>query len=176
MGIEISILNCIQNFRNPSLDNIMILFTRLGDLGIIWIFIGLVLMIYPRTRKLGKLVLVALLLNFIICNLILKPTFSRIRPFEINDAINMIIKKPRDYSFPSGHTSASFTVVFSLYYGFKTKGFRYARYLFYSSLVLAVLISFSRMYLYVHYPSDIIAGVILGFTCSYFTYKLAKIS
>ena len=154
----------------------MILLTRLGDLGMVWIFIGLVLMICPSSRKLGKLVLIALLLNFIICNLILKPTFSRVRPFEINDTINMIIKKPKDYSFPSGHTSASFTVVFGLYYGFKTKGFRYARYLFYPSLVLAVLISFSRMYLYVHYPSDIIAGVVLGFACSYFTYNIAKIS
>lgn len=116
MGVEISILNFIQNYRSPIADTLMVLMTRLGDMGLIWLVISLVLLAIPKTRKLGIYLVLALIINFIIANLILKPLVARVRPFDVNKLIKLLISSPRDYSFPSGHTSASFTIVFALFF------------------------------------------------------------
>jgi undecaprenyl-diphosphatase len=96
----------------------------------------------------------ALLMDFIMCNIIIKPMVARIRPFDVNTNIILLIKAPADFSFPSGHTAAAFSATFSLAFG-KNK-------IWIPSAILASLIAFSRLYLYVHYPSDVLAGFILG--------------
>ncbi len=190
MGVEISILNFIQNYRSPIADTLMVLMTRLGDMGLIWLVISLVLLAIPKTRKLGIYLVLALIINFIIANLILKPLVARVRPFDVNKLIKLLISSPRDYSFPSGHTSASFTIVFALIF-LKTKRLEGSNnkflmgdarlskiidILFVICLVFASLIAFSRLYLYVHYPTDVLGGIGVGLLSSYFAYKLAKIS
>ena len=190
MGVEISILNFIQNYRSPIADTLMVLMTRLGDMGLIWLVISLVLLAIPKTRKLGIYLVLALIINFIIANLILKPLVARVRPFDVNKLIKLLISSPRDYSFPSGHTSASFTIVFALFF-LKTKRLEGSNdkflmgdarlskiidILFVICLVFASLIAFSRLYLYVHYPTDVLGGIGVGLLSSYFAYKLAKIS
>ena len=89
----------------------------------------------------------ALCIDVIVCNGILKNLFARTRPFDVNEAVQLLITAPKDFSFPSGHTAASFAAEKKLWK---------------VSLVLAVLIAFSRMYLYVHYPTDILGGVLVG--------------
>lgn len=148
------ILNFIQNFRTPLLDKIMPLITSLGNVGAVWIFLALILLISKKYRKIGITLSAALILCFVIGNLGLKPWIGRIRPFDANHFTELLIKTPKDFSFPSGHTLASFTSVTVLISFNKKFGF--------SALILGTLIAFSRLYLYVHYPTDVLAGIVFG--------------
>ena len=163
--IEIHILDMIQNLRTPIGDVVVPLITRLGDAGIIWIILTLLLLIIPKTRKTGVIMMAALLADLLLCNVLIKNLVARTRPFDVNTTVKLLVEKPRDYSFPSGHTAASFASVTALYLAKEKKLWKIA-------LVLAVLIALSRLYLYVHYPTDIIGGVIFGSLSGYLGYKI----
>lgn len=165
--MEIQILNMIQNLRTPIGDTIVPLITKLGDAGIIWIILTLILLLIPKTRKTGVILTAALLVDLILCNMLLKNLVARTRPFDVNTAVQLLVAKPRDYSFPSGHTAASFASVTALYLAGEKKIWK-------AALVLAVLIALSRLYLYVHYPTDIIGGVIFGSLSGYLGYKIVE--
>ncbi|MBS4960130.1 MAG: phosphatase PAP2 family protein [Clostridiales bacterium] len=138
----------------PILDETMIFFTRLGDCGFVWILSGIILLACGgEKRKWGRILLITLAVTASTGNLILKPLFQRARPFDLLDVIPLI-DPPVDYSFPSGHTSASFACAKVI----SAMNRRWGR----ISYVGSVLIAFSRMYLLVHYPSDIIGGALLG--------------
>lgn len=122
--------------------------------------LALVLILIPKTRKIGLVVMAAVILDSILCNVILKNIFLRPRPCDVNTAINLLIPRPSGYSFPSGHTSASFAAVSALYFSGENKIWK-------AALALAILISFSRMYLYVHYPTDVLGGILVGIFCGY---------
>ena len=155
---DFQILNFLQQYcRTEELDWFFSNITRLGNAGILWILFAAILLLIPKTRRCGMIVSLALLLDFVVCNGILKNLIARIRPYDINTAVELLIEKPLDYSFPSGHTAASFAVVTVLYC---TKSR-----LRYPAFCIAVLIAFSRMYLYVHYPTDILGGVLVGMFC-----------
>lgn len=160
MAIELKILDAIQNLHNPILDPIMCWITRLGNAGAVWILLGIVLLLIPKTRKSGCVVLLALVFDVILCNGILKNLTARVRPCDVNTSVQLLIARPTDYSFPSGHTAASFAAVTALFLGWE-KG------LWKAALVLAVLIAFSRLYLYVHYPTDILGGIVVGILCGH---------
>ena len=165
--MEIEILSMLQKIRTPLLDIFMSNITKLGNAGIVWILLTIVLLLIPKTRKSGLILASALIVDLILCNGILKPLIARIRPFDVNSAIQLIVAKPHDYSFPSGHTAASFTAVMALYLAGEKKIWKVA-------LVLAVLIALSRLYLYVHYPTDIIGGVVFGSLSGYLGYKIVE--
>lgn len=152
---EFQILDFIQlNIKNPVLDKLMVIFTYLGSAGFIWILIALILIFSGKNKKYGIAMMLSLALCLLIGNLTLKPLIARIRPCDINDTVNLLIKRPTDASFPSGHTMASFAAAVSLLYYNKKIGLL--------ALILASLIAFSRLYLYVHYPTDILAGMLIG--------------
>lgn len=165
--MEIQILNMIQNLRTPVGDTIVPLITRLGDAGIIWIILTLILLLIPKTRKTGIIMTAALLVDLVLCNMLLKNLVARTRPFDVNTAVKLLVAKPRDYSFPSGHTAASFASVTALYFAGEKKMWK-------AALVLAVLIALSRLYLYVHYPTDIVGGVIFGSISGYMGYRIVE--
>ena len=165
--MELQILDVLQTIHNPVLDTIMCAITRFGDAGIIWILLCVVLLILPRTRKSGAILMAALLVDLVVCNGILKPLVHRIRPFDVKTGIELLVKQPTDYSFPSGHTAASFTSVMALYLAGEKN-------LWIPALVLAVLIAFSRLYLYVHYPTDVLGGVVVGLAAGALGYWLVK--
>ncbi len=153
--IDFSVLNFIQeHMRCPFLDFLFPVITHLGDMGIIWILIALVLLLFKRHRKTGVTMIIGLLLGLIIGNLFLKNLIGRLRPFEVEEGIKLLIKAPKDPSFPSGHTLSSVTSATILFLNYKKRAIIF--------LVLAILIAFSRLYLYVHFPSDVIFGAILG--------------
>lgn len=156
---ELGILDWIaQHCRTAWLDVLMPAVSHLGDSGVIWILLGLgILLLSRRQKAVGFQVLLALLLSLIFCNLILKNGVDRIRPFVLNQAAELLIPPPGDPSFPSGHTSASFAAAVVLLLT-RWKG-RWA------ALVLAVLIAFSRLYLYVHFPTDVLGGMLVGALC-----------
>ena len=167
-NIDISVIEKIYRFQhnlNSELFNrIMIFFTNLGDHGTIWIVTALILLLNKKYRKTGVLAFVSLAICSLAVNSILKPLIQRPRPFtEIADII-LLIKTPKDYSFPSGHTAASFVMIFVF--------FRHIKKYFIPVLITGILIAFSRMYLTVHFPSDILVGLIIGLLSGYTGEKL----
>ncbi|WP_333860041.1 phosphatase PAP2 family protein [Clostridium sp.] len=155
-----------NNMHNHALDKIMIVFTSLGNKGLIWIVISMFLITIKKYRKIGIMVLVALIIGSISGEGLLKHLFKRTRPFYFVPDMKLLIAKPVSYSFPSGHTTASFAAVSILCRYFKnyTPVF----------LVVAILIAFSRIYLYVHYPTDVLAGIVLGLISAKITVYLFK--
>lgn len=167
MGFEIQILNWIQTLHTEAGDLLMPLITSLGDSGFIWIVLTAVLLVIPKTRKMGVVLLAALVLDVVLCNGIIKNLVARTRPYDVNTAVQLLIRKPRDYSFPSGHTAASFASVSALYFAGEKK-------LWKPALALAVLIACSRLYLYVHFPTDVLGGALLGVLCGYLGNRLVQ--
>lgn len=158
-SLDFYILDLIQNLRCPFLDFIIPRVTALGNGGMIWILMSLIMCINKKYRKTGITVLAALLAGFIICNIIIKPLAARPRPCWIDTSVPILINVPSDYSFPSGHTLSSFIAAFVLLFS----GNRFG----YAAVVLAALIAFSRLYLYVHFPSDVLGGIFLAALISY---------
>lgn len=152
--MDLSILYTINSIHNNVMDNIMKTITILGDAGILWIVIALILLFNVKTRKCGILIIIAMVIGLIIGNIILKNLIARPRPFSLDESIQLLIPKPIDYSFPSCHTMASFEAAVIIFLYNKKWGIL--------AIAIAILIGFSRMYLFVHYPSDVLFGAILG--------------
>ena len=149
-----------ESVRNPILDSIMIFITSLGNGGMIWIAATIALLIPKKTRKAGIMSAVALLGCLIINNNIVKNIVQRPRPFVPFTDLQIIIPTPSEFSFPSGHTSSSFAAAAVFYRHLPKK-------LGIPSVILAGLIGFSRLYVGGHYPTDVIAGVLMGILLSY---------
>lgn len=165
--MELRILDFLQTIHTPLLDKILAFITSLGNAGIIWIVLAAVLLILPKTRKTGIIVAAALLMDLVLCNLILKNLVARVRPYDINTAIAILIKKPLDFSFPSGHTAASFAAMTALFLAKMKKAWI-------AALILAVLIAFSRLYFYVHYPTDVLGGAVVGILSGIIGYAIVE--
>lgn len=155
--IDNDILAFLQGLHTPIWDSIFSFITTLGNSGAIWLVLGAVLLIFPKTRKCGLLMLITIAAGFLIGELLLKNIIMRERPFiafplDINSAL--LIPPPSGFSFPSGHTTSSFGGAVTIFLYNKKWGIL--------ALILAALIGFSRLYLYVHFPSDVLAGIILG--------------
>lgn len=149
-----------ESVRNPILDNIMIFITSLGNGGLIWIAATVILIIPKKTRKAGIMSAVALLGSLIINNNIVKNIVQRPRPFVTFTDLQIIIPTPSEFSFPSGHTSSSFAAA-SVFYTHLPKKIGVL------AIVLAFLIGLSRLYVGVHYPTDVIAGILMGIFLGY---------
>lgn len=155
MSFEFQMLDIIQELRTPFLDVAMMTISGLGNAGFLWILMSLFLIIRKKTRRAGVILLLALCMDALLCNVLLKPLVARVRPCDVNTAVELLIPHPTDKSFPSGHTAASFAAVSALYFSGEKS-------LWKVSLALAVWMAFSRMYLYVHYPTDVLGGAAVG--------------
>ena len=144
-----------DNVRNDFLTPIFKFITSLGNSGWFWIAVTILCLLFVKTRKVGVLSAIALIGSVVINNLILKNLIARTRPYEVIEGLERIIEAQPDYSFPSGHAGASFAaaVIFFIYL---PKKFGVP------ALVLAILISLSRLYVGVHYPTDILAGALIS--------------
>lgn len=157
---DLPILDWIAaNLWCPFLDKVMPAITMLGEGGIFWIAVAVALLCIPKYRKIGMSMGAALLMGLLLCNVTLKPLVARIRPYDyqlqhFGKTIALLIDAQHDFSFPSGHTIASFEAAVAIAIRNKKMGI--------AAIILAVLISFSRLYLYVHYPTDVLASVLLG--------------
>lgn len=157
MAFDWSILYYIQDhLTSPFGDWIMPKITHLGDAGLIWIIFGLGLVLTKKYRIHGLVMLVALGIGVLVGNIALKNIVARARPCWIDSSVQILIPVPTDYSFPSGHTLASVIGATCIY--LTNKKFALL------AVPLAVLIAFSRLYLFVHFPTDIIASAIIGIT------------
>lgn len=144
--------------QNKYLDVVMRVITTTGNLGAIWMIIALLLILNKSYRETGILVILTLIASTILGEGIIKNIIKRNRPFYSRPSLNLLITKPKSYSFPSGHTLSSFAAAHTLSVYFLQYKFIF--------ITMAILIALSRVYLYVHYPTDIISGTILGILCS----------
>ena len=152
--LELGILDWIQaHLRCGFLDAVLPLISRTCDHGEVWILLAAALLLVKCQRRYGAALAGGLLLDVVSCNVILKPLVGRLRPFAVH-AVELLVEAPLDASFPSGHTAVSFAAVFAL----KTAGSP----LWKPALAVALVMAFSRLYLYVHWPSDVLAGALLG--------------
>ena len=155
-NMDAQILLFIQQYlRNDMFNWFWKGITFLGDGGWFWIVLTILLLFPKKTRKAGFTAALALILGSIVTNLVLKTAVARIRPYDAVEGLIPLVAKLKDYSFPSGHTCASFScavVYYKMYPGKTGK----------AALILAVLIGLSRLYVGVHYPTDVLAGALVG--------------
>lgn len=150
---EFYLLDLIQNLRFSFLDKFLSLMTHLGDAGAVWIISGVVMLAFKKYRKCGICVLFSLLLCACVTSGVIKPMADRLRPYEVKQML-IYIPMPMGASFPSGHTSSSFAAAFSIFLWHKKESV--------PAFIVAVLIAFSRMYFYVHFPTDVLIGALIG--------------
>lgn len=142
--------------------------SALGNMGILWIILGMIIILFGKgkdKKKWGVLLLLCLAVTALVSNFFIKPAIQRVRPFD-KLSLEILIQKPHDFSFPSGHTSAAFSAATVFY--MHNKKFGVFMYLF------AFLMAFSRLYLLVHYPSDILIGGLIGTGISWYITKTAE--
>lgn len=171
VAFDLPILDWIQaNLKSDLLDTVMPIITLFGDGGVFWIAIAVLLLCIPKTRKIGLGMGFALLMGLVVCNITLKPLVGRIRPYDLQEQLGVTIPlltdRMHDYSFPSGHTIASFEASVVLLKNNKWMGI--------PAVILAFLIAFSRLYLYVHYPTDVIFSVFAGILFAFLGDALAN--
>lgn len=157
-----AVMTFVQSgFHNPVTDAVFPAVTYLGESGIFWILLSLLIIAMGRKngwRTTGCLMLAAMLLGLLLGEIALKNIICRPRPFQEMPEISLLIPPPSGYSFPSGHSCASFAAATIIFLKDKRPGT--------AALALAALIAFSRVFLFVHYPTDVLAGSLLGVLCA----------
>ena len=147
MSIELNILDWFQTLHTPFLDKLMVFITSLGNAGIIWIVMTIVFLLIPKMRKTGAVMTAALIIDLLLCNVILKNLVARTRPYDVNTGVQLLVS--------------------ALYLAGEKK-------LWKPVLVLACLIGISRLYLYVHYPTDVLGGALAGAISGYLGYRFIQ--
>jgi len=157
----------IQDFiRVPFLNAIMVFFSTIGNSGLLWIALGIVLLIPRHTRRGGFELLMCLLAAYIINDLVIKELVARARPYDNIESLKILVNPLSSYSFPSGHANSSFASAMALALAFGKKGAW--------AYIPAAMIAASRCYVGVHYPSDVFAGMLVGTLVSFAIYMILK--
>ena len=152
--------------RQPWLNPLVEVYTRLGNAGILWIVLSVGMLCIPRTRKAGALALLAMVFGLLCTNVVLKHLVGRTRPWIDVAGLIPLVNEPDPNSFPSGHTCAAFAA-----------GLTWARtlpktWMRATALVLAVCMGLSRLYVGVHYPTDVLAGAVVGALCAWAAWEV----
>ncbi len=166
-NLDFSVLYWIQeNMRTDWLDSACAFLSWAFQLGIPWLVLGVVMFFFKKTRVAGVMLIAAVVLTFFFNELAIKNAVNRERPCTIDQSIMLAIERPTSYSFPSGHTSSVFAAVGVLIFRHKAAGL--------PMLLFAIFMGFSRMYLFVHFPTDVIAGAVLGLLMAWVTVLIFK--
>lgn len=153
--MDFGILYAIQNIRSEFLDGFMVLLTNIvGSYGQLWVAAAVVLCIFKKTRKCGIAILLSYVLVFLTGQFVLKDLVARVRPCNIDQTVELLVERPTSYSCPSTHTAWSFAAAAAIFMHNKKASI--------GVFALAALIGFSRLYLFVHFPSDVLVGIVLG--------------
>ena len=163
---ELDLLHWFQSIHNDVLDWLVPKITSLGNAGWFWIVVTLLFLILPYNRKIGVHAAISLILTVIVCNVILKPWVMRCRPCWLEPEVHMLVKIPHDFSFPSGHSNASFAVATAIFIRNKKLGI--------PALLLAAAIAISRLYVFVHWPTDVLVGSLIGICGGIVSYYIVE--
>ncbi len=159
--LDESVLFFIQTqLRSPLLDRLMLFATSLGNSGLLWIILAFLLLFYKRTQECARTMLCSITFAMLLGDHILKPLIGRVRPCNQFPEISLLIPRITSPSFPSGHTMVGFAAAAVIYHYHHGLGLL--------AYVVAAIIGLSRIYLFVHYPSDVLGGLILGVAVSAF--------
>ncbi len=151
--MELSFLYAIP--RTQILDSIFLIITKIaGSYGQLWVVVGLALLIPKKTRWTGIAVLISYVGVYIFGQMILKNQISRPRPCQVDQAFEMLVARPSSSSFPSTHSAWAFAAATAIFMKYKKAGI--------AAFVVAALIAFSRMYMFLHYPTDVLCGIVFG--------------
>lgn len=165
--LDWNILYFIQTeLRSGAMDAVMKLISLAGNAGIIFFLTAGVLLIFRSYRRCGANILLAMAAGAVLANLIMKPLIARDRPCWLDESIQLLVAQPHDHSFPSGHTLHAFLVA--------TVIFLYDKRIGIPALIIAAVMGFSRIYLFVHFPSDVICGALIGAAVAVGCYFLLK--
>lgn len=167
--MDFEILYLIQSIRTPLLDKIMVTITSIpGNMGEMWIALGIVLLLFKKTRKCGLVMCVSYLLVYGVGQYVLKDLIARPRPCHIDQTVELLISRPSSYSCPSTHSGWAFAAATSVFLYNKKAGIL--------TYIFSSLVAFSRMYLFVHFPSDVLFGITLGVVFAILTkYFISKL-
>lgn len=164
--MEFDILYAIQSIHTPFLDDFILFLTKAtGSYGQIWPIIAVLLLIFKKTRKCGICMLISYGLVYAVGQYGLKDLIARARPCHLDETVELLIARPGSYSCPSTHSAWAFAAATCLFWYFKKPGIL--------ALVVAAVIGFSRMYLFVHFPTDVLLGLAMGVILAVVTCKLA---
>lgn len=165
--MDFKILYAIQNIRTPFTDNLWLFITNLaGANGELWLILGCILILIKRTRKCGITLLISYVFVYFFGNLILKDLIARPRPCHIDETIRLLVSRPSSFSCPSTHSGWAFAACTSVFMHNKKAGL--------AVLILSAMVAFSRMYLFVHFPSDVLFGAILGVISGFAAAKIVQ--
>lgn len=177
LKFDLAVFEWVQSMQSPVLNTIFKVITTLGDNGIIFILLGLILLCTKKFRKIGVAVLAALVVMEIGNNLVLKELFARPRPFNLDPAeyawwheiyrFPDIVKQPSSWSFPSGHTSSAFAACVAVLF--------YNRKIGIPAVIFAAIMGFSRIFVEVHYCTDVLAGALVGILYAFLGVLIAKL-
>ncbi len=164
---DFAVLDFIQeNLKCGFMDWLMVFLSRIGEGGILWFAIAVPMLFFKKSRFCGVVMILSMGVTLLLGEFLLKNLIGRVRPCNINTEIEMLIKRPSSFSFPSGHTSSSFAAATTVFQWNKKYGI--------ATLVLAFAVAFSRLYNYVHFPTDVLAGTVFGILTSILVYQILK--
>lgn len=157
---ELAILEWLQSIHGTFLDQVMIFITTTGNYGAVWIILGCVMICFEGWRRCGVATVVSTIAAYYLVELVLKAIFCRERPFMVEE-FQLLIPPPSSWSFPSGHSAAALAGATAILIHKHRWGV--------AAIVYALLIAISRLYLTVHWPTDVLAGSLLGIGVAFFT-------
>ena len=163
--MDFNILYAIQSIRTPFLDQLFVdLTTIAGNYGQVWLVIGFILLFFKKTRRCGLVVLLSYCMVYVVGQYVLKDLIARPRPCHIDETIELLVSRPSSYSCPSTHSGWAFAAATSIFLNNKKFGLL--------TYIVAILIAFSRLYLFVHFPTDVLLGIVLGILFAYISNKV----
>ena len=164
--VELSFLYAIP--RTELLDTIFLVITKIsGSYGQLWVFLGLALLIPKKTRTTGIAVLLSWVFVSVFCHYVLKNLIDRPRPCDVDMAFALLVDRPAGSSFPSAHSAQAFAAATAIFAKYKKAGI--------AALVAAALVAFSRLYMFVHFPTDVLCGVVLGILVGIAAYRICEL-
>ena len=169
---ELELLRALQGLHAPVFDALMVGASALGNRSAVWALLGCALVIPRRTRRAGVAVLVSLVLCTVAVDVVLKSLVARPRPFTLDGSIELLIAAPGGWSFPSGHAAKAFAAATALAASLPSSARRWAL----PAFALAARIGFSRLYLFVHFPTDVLAGALIGVALGILAARVVAVS
>ena len=165
--MELSLLYNIP--RTDFFDNFFLFFTQLpGSIGQLWLILGIVLLIFKKTRKTGAAVLLSYVGVLLFGELLLKHLVTRLRPCQIDQAFAMLVERPTSSSFPSTHSAFAFGAATAIFMNYRKAGV--------AAFIVAALVAFSRLYLFVHFPTDVLCGIVLGIAVGFAAVRICDVA